>query len=78
MDNGHVISHEAPNIRIPIIFNIYWMTPKVFTPSFMATNSAPNTDVYIAYWFLKYQLINDMFIYITNLIQDLLVYFKPQ
>ena len=42
------------------------------TPSFIATNYSPNTDVSVVDTFLDYQLINDVFILIMNLVLDLI------
>ena len=61
MDNQHTISiHVA--IGIPIILNLYQMACNVSIPTFMVTNSAPNTDNSIVDCFLEYQLTSDIHI----------------
>ena len=47
-------------MEIHIILNLYQIAHKII-PTFMATNSAPNTDDSIVDCFLEYQLISDMF-----------------
>ena len=59
---------------MPIILNLYWMAYKVSILTFMATNSAPNTDVPMVDCFLECQLINDIFIHSMNPVFDLLVF----
>ena len=56
-----------------IILNSYQIACKVSIPTSMATNSAPNTDVSTVDCFLKYQTINDMFMYIMNLVLGIVV-----
>ena len=40
------------DIRIPIMLSLNWMACSVSNPTFMATNSVPNTDVYMVDCFL--------------------------
>ena len=78
MDNQYVIS-------INISGSKYWDThhPQLpsggmqFFHSDLYDKKLYATDVSIKDFFLEYQLINDMFIYIVNLVLDFLVFFLP-
>ena len=43
-----------------ITLNLCWIACKVLIPTFMATNSASNTDISMEDYFLEYQLTSDM------------------
>ena len=66
--------YENPDIGMPIILNLYWMACKISTPTFLATNSVQKTDNSMIDCFLEYHMINDVFIYIMNLVLDLLMW----
>ena len=46
-------TYEAPDIGMLIILNLYQVAHKVSMPTFMVTNSAPNTDVSMVHCFLE-------------------------
>ena len=63
--------YECPEIGTSVILNLYRKHQTVSIPCFIATKSAPKTDVSIVGYFLDGHWIKDIIVYIIKPILDL-------
>ena len=69
--------YDGPVKVIPIIRTVYLSPLSVSIPCFMATNSAPKTEVSMVTCFFDIQIIGDKFQKIKKPVRERLVVFSP-